>query len=201
MRLAMPVEEPLPNYRYWSPMSPVLNQQGGVCVGAGWSGWMRCMPTRTLDGPDMYEIYRQAVLLDEWTDNDRDGETREFGTSVRAGAQVLQRQGRIGEYVWAFDVETIVRWLLTKGPVVIGTNWYTGMLEVGAQGLVHARGSVEGGHCTYLLGANRKSERVRGMNSWSKDWGRGGRFSLSFDDLALLIAEEGEACAAVEVSR
>ena len=140
-------------------------------------------------------IYRQAQLVDEWPGEDYEG------TSVRAGAKVLRALGMVSEYRWAWDMETLARYVLTTGTVVMGTNWYEGMDVPNAEGFVSPRGSIRGGHAWLVLGYNRARGVYRGVNSWGKHWGQAGRFWISEEDLGRLLAESGEACSAIEVRK
>lgn len=192
MRAAM-VPIALPTYKYWVP-GPVLNQgRTSQCVAYAWHQWMETSPIRTKNGPEPAWIYREAQLIDEWPGEDPVVK----GTSVRAGAKVLAVQGRIAEYVWAQSIEDVKLWLLTNGPVVIGTGWYEGMMRTDPLGYVKPTGNLVGGHCTILNGYTAGGD-YRGMNSWGKYWGRNGHFWLHAEDLAMLLADHGEACAAVE---
>jgi hypothetical protein len=131
--------------------------------------------------------------VDEWEGSDYDG------TSVRAGAKVMQARGYIGEYRWAHDLETTLEALTRVGPVVMGTNWYRSMFTPNSQGVVKAEGPIDGGHAWLLDGANRKQGMARGKNSWNRTWGKKGRFWIPFEVLEKLIIEDGEACLALEV--
>jgi C1A family cysteine protease len=51
---------------------------------------------------------------------------------------------------------------------------------------------VEGGHEVELIGVDARGW-VIGMNSWGREWGVGGRFKLTFDDLNTLLADQGDA--------
>lgn len=197
MRAALTVQPPwesLPRWRYWG--TGVTLNQGNYphCVGYAWKGWLMASPVRSrlLSPPSGPEIYRQAQRRDEWPGEDYDG------TSVRGGAKALEAE--IDRYVWATDVDTVVRFLLDPagGPIVAGLSWKGGMMDTDARGFVHASGYDVGGHAVLLIGVNRDKGLVRGFNSWGLDWGRVGRFSLSFDDLAKLLADDGEACAAIQ---
>ena len=184
----------LPPYRYYIPTG-VLDQNGFPrCVGYAWHGWLRCTPLRTLLGPSADTIYQEAQKVDEWEGEGYDG------TSVRAGAKYLQAQGRVGEYLWAEEDQTVRRWLATKGPVVLGTDWYTGMFSPGSDGVVRLTGQVEGGHAYLCIGYSDTRQAFRCINSWGSGWGQKGRFWLTYAALALLLqGGNGEACGAVEI--
>lgn len=202
MRAALkePVIRP---WRYWSMRGAWLDQGNtGTCVGHAWAHYTEDGPIGHPGTIDPFAIYREATLLDEWPENDT-GDFN-FGTSVRAGAQALQARGIISEYRWAWDVETVVDAILTTGPVVMGTNWYSGMNDIDARGFLQVSGSVEGGHAYVINGANRTKGTLRMKNSWGRNWGWGGAGRqgyafVSMEDMDRLIKEDGEACIAVEV--
>lgn len=186
-------------YRYWSAYEYSLDQ--GMyphCVAYSWSHFLVDSPTpHSLDYPP-HMLYHEAQLIDEWPGENYDG------TSVRAGAKVLQTLGRIGEYQWAFDLPTVIGHLLEVGPVIVGTNWYEQMfvpeLIKGTKTYkISIGGEVVGGHAYKLDGVNVDAGYVRLKNSWGTEWGNKGFARMSFVDLSRLISEDGEACRAVEV--
>lgn len=139
------------------------------------------------------ELYQAAQEVDDFPGHDY------AGTTVRAGAKILQERGLISNYWWAWDVDTIVNALLTVGPVVVGTRWYQSMYQPDKQGVLKVEGQPIGGHAYLLNGVSKTSRRVRLKNSWGIEWGQKGMAWLSFDDLGRLLAENGEACLAAEV--
>lgn len=192
MMLHLNLAAPLPIFKYWPPGSVLDQGQTPQCVAYAWEGWMNGSPIRTKDGPAPSVIYNECQQIDEWAGTPHDG------TSVRAGAKIMQNQGRIQEYVWATDMPSLKRWLLTKGPVVLGTNWYESMFTVYLDGYVHVAGSVVGGHAYLCTGFNSKTGRFRCRNSWGQGWGEKGSFYLHETDMVRLLREGGEACAAAE---
>ena len=87
------------------------------------TSFSRCSPVRNVKNiPDPYQIYNEAQHIDEWEGENYDG------TSVRAGIKVLARKGYLSSYRWAFDGQTAVNHILNIAPVVIGINWYAGMM-------------------------------------------------------------------------
>lgn len=165
--------------------------QTSMCVGFAWHARLRAMPVYQKE-PSPPIIYAIAQRNDEWP-----GESYE-GTSVRGGAKALQMAGKITAYGWAGTVQTALDWVGLQGPVVLGTNWYSGMMKPNSQHVVAVKGTVVGGHAYLLVGYDDKKGLALLQNSWGKDWGNKGRCWISYDDLQRLIAEGGEACAPTE---
>lgn len=188
---SQPIPEPDRTWRYWTP-GPVMDQGSRPhCVGYSAAQFCYTSPIRTR-GVDPTTIYRRAQLLDEWEGTSYDG------TSVRAGLKVLQEQGRIERYLWAYSAATVARWLLTTGSVMLGTLWSSGMTNPDKHGIAHPTGSLQGGHAFLCIGVNLHTGLFRCVNSWSERWGQRGRFWLLGEDLELLLDQHGEAAAAIE---
>ncbi len=201
MQAVLAAEDDLPMDRYLWAGGWWGNQESKPhCVEYSWHHWLCDGPVTQKKGPlwTPGEPYEQMQDVDEWPGSDYDG------TSVRAGAKVLQRMGFISSYYWGFDVETVIRALRTPkekggGPVVVGTNWYSSMFYPNAAGLIKVDGRVVGGHAYKLDGVSMSRELVRIKNSWGRGWSRRGFALISFSDLDRLIREDGEACIATEV--
>lgn len=165
------------------------------CVAYAWTHWLKDGPvTHKKLIPDPATLYKKAQQNDEW-----EGEEPTYeGTSVRAGAKVLQSEGLIGNYYWAFDVETTIEALLTTGPVVVGTDWYSDMFSPNSKGEVTPTGYVAGGHAYVLDGVNKKTGLIRIKNSWGRGWGKKGFAFIKFKDMDKLIKQQGEVCLATE---
>lgn len=184
----------------------VVTDQGreGACVGHGWMTDLVTqpdvpspMPTQEVANAFATAFYHRAQQIDEW-----EGEAYD-GTSVLAGAKVMVERGFIGEYRWCFSVTEVRDAVLAEGPVVIGIVWREGMYETRPSGLVEVTGRVVGGHCLTLTGFNPK-QRIKGetglhevfrwRNSWNADYGVNGSAYVKLEDLATLLADQGEAC-------
>lgn len=180
--------------RFWWGYKVRLDQgQTSECVAFAWSHFLTDSPTThpaPIVPPDT--LYHEAQTLDEWPGEAYDG------TSVRGGVKALEARGLVTEYRWAFDLDTVIANLLEVGPVVVGTNCYTGFFRPDENNFVHLTGIVEGGHAYKLDGVNTVKRFFRIKNSWGVSWGRGGYARISFDDMARLLAEQGEACMATE---
>jgi hypothetical protein len=199
--------------RHYKP-GKILNQgDTGTCVAHGWTSKMHAAPIMQSLPLTPYDLYRQFVQADEWNDNDFEttapDDMLQSGTSVRAGAKVLQTMGYLQNYLWAEDVEDVRAWHLAGfGGTVMGVNWSTDMLDTDTDGFVNYTGTVEGGHCVTTTGwsdtvkkAGRRVHAVRAQQSWPLPWGHKGtgRFWISEDDLGKLLADQGEACAPTEI--
>jgi hypothetical protein len=194
---AQPRAEPLATsiaYR----RGPILNQGStSSCVGHGWRAWLNGAPIRQTGGPQALAIYHGAQQVDEW-----EGEEPQIqGTSVRAGAKVLQQLGYIQSYIWAFSEPMMRQWILSgQGGVVIGVNWYEAMFHPDpVTGFLNIEGAWAGGHCVWVRGFNAPRQAYRIQNSWGEEWGQGGQAWLRVGDMQRLIAEDGEICCGTEI--
>lgn len=172
---------------------PVLDQgDTPQCVGYSAKQFLQSDPVETMDGPTATELYHAAQLEDEWP-----GENYE-GSSVRGAAKALTKMDRLVSYVWGQDAADVRDWLILQGTVIMGTNWYQGMMDPDPQGYLRLTGRMVGGHAWLLCGYRAPQNDFQMINSWGKSWGSGGKAYLRFRDLDRLIALEGEACAALE---
>ncbi len=188
------IDTTVPKRRYWRLLERLDQGREGACVGFGWAHELNALPFRVkADNEDARSIYKMAQRVDEWP-----GEQYE-GTSVLAGAKVVQERGHIGEYRWAFGIDDVLATLSHHGPVVIGVNWYRGMYNTGTEGFIVPSGDIMGGHCVALRGVAKKRGRwyVVGRNSWGEGWGVRGDFALWASDLERLLGESGDACVPV----
>jgi hypothetical protein len=181
----------------WSCRGVLDQGPNGACVGYGWSGELLARPVIVdgINNDSAFRLYRAAQQVDEW-----EGDAYE-GTSVLAGAKVVRAAGFLGEYRWAFNLDDVLVTLGHHGPVVIGVGWRSGMWDTDGDGYVHATGDVVGGHCVFLRGISTLHRAVLVQNSWGIEWGINGCALLSWDDLGVLLDDQGEACIPVHRHR
>lgn len=187
-------------YRYYATAKPL--DQGDVpqCVAYAWEQFLLSAPVKNKMWQTPAELYHQAQLVDEWEGEDYDG------TSVRAGAKVLQTAGLLSTYNWATDARTAADYILNSGPVVMGTNWYWDMFSPDKEQFIHVNGALAGGHAYMVKGVNLDKKCPDGsvgafriINSWGSNWGDKGMVWISFNDMNRLILEWGESCTATEI--
>lgn len=185
--------------RYWPMTAGVLDQgDTSQCVAYSWTHFLLAAPTTHKVGAlgnltaFAQQLYDRAQAVDEWPGNDYEG------TSARAGAKVLQADGRISEYRWAETSLTARDYVITRGPVLIGVPFYERMFVPDADGFLRPEGEVAGGHEMLILGNSVKRNAARILNSWGKAWGEKGRAWMSWDVLQRLLNEGGDCCSATE---
>lgn len=202
MSNTLPLTDPGITFKYWYP-SGWWGDQGYTpqCVAYSWTHWLAAGPITQKKsrkgGKAPYDttyLYNEAQKVDEWPGEDYQG------TSVRAGAKILQKSGYISNYLWAWDLETTIQALLTKGPVVVGTWWLYDMFFPNSDGFITATGDKMGGHAYLLDGVNVEKQIIRIKNSWGRNWGKKGFAYISFSDMEKLILDYGEVCMASEIN-
>ena len=120
-------------------------------------------------------------------------------TSVRAGFKVLREQNLItSDYRWANNADEALRFILTRGPVVIGSKCYPGMGQP-TNGVMRLSGSAGSmGHAYLLFGFSPDQDAFLVANSWGLTFGIDGCAFLPYDALDQLIDEGGVVCSAIE---
>src|SRR5215216_6093438 len=181
--------------RLWN--DPEVTDQGATpqCVGYAGYGWLRAGPVTNKPPFTPTQLYKWAQERDEWPGENYDG------SSTLGLMKALKDKGYINEYRWALDAETVVAWLLTSGPVVVGTWWYMDMFMPHVKtGFIEPTGARAGGHEWRVVGADLDKlcpdgdrGTVRLVNTWGRGWGQNGRATMSIRHLDQLIKDEGEA--------
>jgi hypothetical protein len=219
MRTLLPKAiETLPTSKTWDFRGAVLDQGGtGTCTAHAAAHFVRSAPMRHKHDLNAFDIYREGVLLDEWGDNDveatRTDDQLQFGSSGRGMVKALEARGIIKEYRWGWSVDEISAWVLTRGPVLIGTNWYEDFFNPTTEGFVKFKtpdgGGIAGGHETVVRAANRTKAIALVVNSWSARWNANanpppglrcppGHFLIDFETLHRLIREGGDGVSPIE---
>jgi hypothetical protein len=207
-KLADVREVSLPARKTWG-IAPIALDQGetSTCVGHAWRNFLRCAPMRTeKSGPSAFDLYRAAVLLDPFRENDYEAQLPDHdpglatGSTIRAGAQAVRQLGRLKSFLWAFELQPAIEWVLTQGPVVLGTEWYASMNRPDREGIVRIGPGARslGGHAYLWRGVDTKRALALCSNSWGDSYGRSGDFLIPLRDMERLIRDGGECCTAIE---
>lgn len=186
----------------WQNPEPVLDQGNyGTCVGNGVAQFGNTLPIDDkFVEADARAIYYEATVLDGSPDDPNAPGGGQQGATVRSGMQAYKNRGRISGYAFSVDLATLKKWVLTKGPLVIGSDWMNDMFNPDANGFVTPTGGVAGGHCWIIDEYDPANDVWGASNSWGKSWGVDGRFYLKGADFQYLLDQQGEAYTAVELA-
>jgi hypothetical protein len=169
----------------------------GACTGFGLSHVLGCNPRRIRTGIT-YDFamkrYHRAQDEDQWPGNAYEG------SSVLGATMAAKKDGLIEAVYWATTIEEIIHGVGLKGPMEIGVNWYDGMFEPDAQGLLRPTGKLAGGHAPCIGGVNVAQERFKIYNSWGRSWARDGSADILFSDMDRLLHEDGEFALPIKLS-
>lgn len=175
----------------WDDVEAVLDQGDTPhCVGFGSAQWCNTVPVddhfKNADGDDIYYACKEV-----------DGEPgAEDGSYVHTAAKVLKTRGRLSSYAWTNSIGTMQAWLLQKGPLVVGVDWYNDMFNPDADGYVAPTGGIAGGHCFAVVGELASEDAFLCLNSWGKSWAVNGRFKMKHADFNKLLTAQGAECMA-----
>ncbi len=168
----------------------------GSCTGNAMAGALTTEPFfeqgRKIDESLAVLLYSFATRLDYISGHYPPDDT---GSSGLAVAKVAHKLGYIRAYHHTFTLAGLLASLSHTGPVIVGISWYSSFDNpVGIDSMLEITSDAEvrGGHEVELLGIDAENRIVKGINSWGRDWGTNGRFTMSFDTLHRLLDEKGD---------
>lgn len=192
---------------------PVLDQgTTSECTVFSAATFLQCAPqlhAKGLDWPreKFTEVYNEARRTDEWPGEDYDG------TSERAVQQILKAAGVISEFLWVDGagpdpLEIAEEYVLTRGPLLLGTDWFSGMdipSEKGAY--IEPTGAKRGGH-EICVRWKYNARHYKYPSTWEliQTWGEGigdnGLIRLKDEDFRYLFLHlNGDLCSPQEAKR
>jgi hypothetical protein len=181
------------SWRWSRRCAPFDQGDMGSCTGNAVAGAAMTAPLwragRNLTEVDAVRCYSDATRWDRIPGHFPPDDT---GSTGLAAAKAGVRLGWFRSYRHAFDLHAALA-SLGRGPVVVGINWYEGFdRPIGDSARLEISGSVRGGHEIELLEINVDDQFVRGPNSWGTAWGDKGYFTMTWDTLGRLLAEDGD---------
>ena len=189
------VDDPRSQEKVWQLPAHLLNQGStNSCVGHACAHFILSAPIMS-HSTDAIALWRRAQEIDEFPGN----EGTNSGTSVRAGFKVLREENLITtDYRWASNADEALRFVLTRGPVVVGSKWYPGMSEP-TNGIMRLSGNAGStGHAYLLFGFTSDHDAFLMANSWGPGWGIDGCAFLPYEALDQLMEQGGAVCSAIE---
>ncbi len=169
----------------------------GSCTGNAMAGALMTDPFwrsgRALTESDAVRLYSEATHLDGvrgvWPPDDT-------GSSGLGVAKAARREGLITGYEHAFGLDDLLHGL-SRRPGILGINWYSSFDAPLATGQCQLDddATIRGGHEVEMFRLDMEARSVWCYQSWGASWGgrHDGTFWFSFETLARLLAEQGDA--------
>ncbi|HMT01743.1 MAG TPA: hypothetical protein PKD00_00295 [Burkholderiales bacterium] len=169
----------------------------GACVAFSIAHELAATPVEVLGLKNNYiieQIYWEAQKIDPWAGGAYPSASPKYeGTSVLAGVKIAQKLGYFEQYRWAFGLNDVLLGLSSSGPCVLGIKWYSNMSIPDSKNFITPTGQLQGGHAILARGVDWNNKHVILHNSWGKNWGDKGNCYIKFEDLELLLKDNGEA--------
>jgi hypothetical protein len=177
---------------------PVLDQGSlGSCTGNAALGALGTDPFwSTLATGFDYSEDEAVKLYSAFTGSDTyDGvyPPNDTGSDGLTSGKVLKNLGFISGYQHTFSFNDALL-ALTKTPFVTGINWYSSMDVPDDNGhvAISRDAYIRGGHEIEAFALDVENRLAWFWNSWGPTFGLEGKFSVSFDDYARLLSEDGD---------
>jgi hypothetical protein len=179
--------------KIWDVQERLDQKDTGHCVGFSCADWGNTLPIDDkYTNADANKIYYECKVIDKEP-------KQENGSTVRSGCKALKNRKRLNAYAFSSTMDAILQWITSKGPVMCGTDWTSGMMNPDSRGLIKPTGSIVGGHAYTMIGYDSAYDEFVFLNSWGKNWAVNGVFRMKQSDFKKLFADQGEAAAAVEL--
>jgi hypothetical protein len=177
----------------WVSHAPVLDQgKIGSCTGNAVTQFLNTDYAMKISGrteylaeADAIKVYTLATDDDDFPGNYPQEDTGSTGSFACEAAMTL---GYLTGYQCVGPTLDELLAALRKQPLIVGSNWLSGMWAPDSSGLLPVTGDVVGGHEYELTGFDTRTSEFSFLNSWSSAWGVGGAFRMKFNDFVQLLA-------------
>lgn len=178
----------------------VLNQlQTSACTGFAATQFLMSHPYFTKIKGDAFDFAYQLYRDGQREDGIAGEEPKYFGTTTEGIYAAMLKRGLVKSApVWTRSLESILRCLFERGPVMMGTPFYDGMANPKEDGLMTATGKSIGGHEWLFYGADVENEEAFMVNSWGAAWGNQGRGRIAFKEIEKLLSRGGYGTSMIE---
>jgi hypothetical protein len=181
----------------WDSRIDILDQGNlGSCTGNATTGELGTEPFfdtlpkgTTLDESFAVTVYESATRLDSYPGQYKPDDTGSDGLSAAKAAQKL---GMANGYLHAVSLAGL-HTMIQSGPFAVGVSWHSDMDNPDSNGVVKVGGKVRGGHELCVVAYDSGSNLWKIRNSWGSSWAKDGYCFWSDDDMAKLLAEQGDA--------
>jgi hypothetical protein len=193
-----------PVSRRWQCTQAMNQGEEGCCVAMGIAHELFTPPAVLPEtvGVDwcVTHLYWPAQQKDPWPGGGYPGALPRYeGTSLEAGLKVARHDLKLCTgYHWARTVRQVLVGIGHYRPAILALPWRESMSRPERSGQVRYRGPIIGGHC--LLADEVKLPRwpwqpirIGLQQSWGRAHGIDGRVWMTEDDLALALADGGQA--------
>lgn len=192
LKSAMTPEDVPPPFGWQNWAVPTINQNGPSCCGQAWANWMEMMVRRYIgmdalkegEEIDGYAIWKRAREM--FYNGSLAG-----GLSLNEGFEAMLDMGILPPGSMLVDIAPLTDAIclaLQETPLVQGhivhSGWYDPNPENGCIDHTGHPGPGDGGHATCLIGHTIQKGRIYfvSQNSWGKDYGMAGYFTMSEDE-------------------
>lgn len=181
--------------RSWRQWWYFYQGQLPACTAFGSGTYLATDPVRPsmtfLKALDCVQLYADIQSQDR-----AEGRVYSEGATTLAAMKVGQKRGWWTAYHWAYDIDTVLKLVHDSKPVILGTNYYESQFDRDSEGIARIRfnSPIAGGHFYVIRGYNPRRGLLTSPQTWND-----GDYKYPVEDIARLLAEDGECVAPDEV--